>query len=142
MSRNILTRTSSLLALTLICAGTSAHAERSGQYGASGAFHFKNSSLMVQGRHVKPVSPKTRIAPAIAFDFDLEEVVLDLDFQILNPGTRYYGLGGINYADSDTGLNFGIGMNFNYNAARKGYGELKYIFFGWSGFVVNAGVYF
>ncbi|HEY5601821.1 MAG TPA: hypothetical protein VIM41_01810 [Gammaproteobacteria bacterium] len=134
--------TAALLVSMLIGGSTPAFAERSGQFGAGGAFHFKNSSLMAEGRYVKPLSPKTRIAPAIAFDFDLEEAVLDLDFQILNPGTPYYGLGGINYADSDTGFNFGIGMNFNYSETSKGFGELKYIFFGWSGFVVNIGVYF
>jgi hypothetical protein len=121
---------------------SSGHADSRDQFGASGAYHFKNSSLMLQGRYVKPISPKTRVAPAIAFDFDLEEAILDLDLQVLNPGTRYYGIGGINYGDSDTGLNIGMGMNFNYNEKTQGYGEIKYIFFGWSGFVLNIGAYF
>ncbi|WP_455223438.1 hypothetical protein [Kaarinaea lacus] len=121
---------------------TSAYAESQGQFGASGAYHFKNSSFMAQGRYIKPLSPKTRLVPAVAFDFDLEEAVLDLDLHIINPGTRYYGIGGINYGDSDTGLNFGIGMNFNYNEKTKGFGELKYIFFGWSGFVLSVGALF
>ena len=118
------------------------HADNKGQFGASGAIHFKNKSFMAQGRYIKQISPRTRIAPAIAFDFDLEEVVLDVDFQVINPGTRYYGLAGYNYGDSDSGLNIGMGMNFNYNEKTKGYGEVKYIFFGWSGVVLNVGVYF
>ncbi|WP_455206987.1 hypothetical protein [Kaarinaea lacus] len=129
-------------ALLALITATSAHADNQGKFGASGAFHFKNSSLMLEGRYVKQISLKTLIAPAIAYDFDLEEVVLDLNFQILNPGTRYYGLGGINYTDSDSGLNIGMGMNFKYNEKTQGYGEIKYIFFGWSGFVLNVGVYF
>ena len=128
-----------LLAFTIV---SPVHADNKGQFGASGAIHFKNKSFMAQGRYIKQISPKTRIAPAIAFDFDLEEVVLDVDLQIINPGTRYYGLAGYNYGDSDSGLNIGMGMHFNYNEKTKGFGELKYIFFGWSGVVLNVGVYF
>ena len=47
-------------------------AQSKGQFGASGAFHFKNKSFMAQGRYIKQISPKTSIAPALAFDFDLE----------------------------------------------------------------------
>lgn len=140
MARQLVVVTS--LVLTLIGVNIPGYADNGGQFGASGAFHFKNSSLMLQGRYIKSLSPKTRVVPAIAFDFDLEELVLDLDLQVQNPGTRYYGVGGLNYADSDAGLNFGMGMNFNYNEKTKGYGELKYIFFGWSGFVLNVGAYF
>ena len=131
-----------LLVLSAIGANSKVHADNQGQFGASGAFHFKNSSLMLQGRYNKSISPKTRVVPAIAFDFDLEEVVADLDLHVINPGTRYYGVGGLNYGDSDTGLNLGIGMNFNYNEKTRGFGEIKYIFFGWSGFVLNVGAYF
>jgi len=129
-----------LLASTFI--GIPAYADNKGQFGASGAIHFDNQSFMAQGRYIRQISPKTSIAPAVAFDFDLEEVVLDLDLQIVNPGTRYYALGGLNYGDSDVGMNLGMGMNFNYNEKTKGFGELKYIFFGWSGLVLNVGVYF
>lgn len=129
-----------LLALTIN--SIPAHAENKGQFAASGAIHFDNQSFMASGRYIKQISPKTHIAPALAFDFDLEEVVLDLDLQIVNPGTRYYGIGGINYGDSEVGMNIGMGMNFNYNEKTKGFGEIKYIFFGWSGLVLNVGVYF
>jgi len=131
-----------IVLLILGAAVSVACAENKGQFGASAAYHFENSSFMLQGRYVQPLSPKTRVAPAVAYDFDLEEVVLDLDLHIVNPGTRYYGIGGINYGDSDTGLNFGIGMHFNYNEKTPGFGELKYIFFGWSGVVLSVGAYF
>jgi len=131
-----------ILVLVLGAAVSVAHADSRGQFGATGAYQFENSSFMIQGRYVQPLSPKTRVVPAVAYDFDLEEVVLDLDLHIVNPGTRYYGIGGINYADSDTGLNFGIGMHFKYNEKTPGFGELKYIFFGWSGVVLSVGVLF
>lgn len=134
------TITGLLLALTII--SIPAHAETKGQFGASGAIHFDNQSFMAQGRYIKQISPKTSIAPAVAFDFDLEEVVIDIDLQVVNPGTRYYGLAGYNYGDSESGMNIGMGMNFNYNEKTKGFGEIKYIFFGWSGLVLNVGVYF
>ncbi len=122
--------------------GASAYAEDRGRFAASGAFHFKNHSFLAQGRYVKKISPKTLIAPALAFDFDLEEFVLDVDLHIINPGTRYYGIGGFNYGDSEAGMNFGMGMNFNYNEKHQGFGEIKYIFIGWSGVVLNVGLYF
>ncbi|WP_455218518.1 hypothetical protein [Kaarinaea lacus] len=129
-----------LLSFTII--SFPGHASNKNQFGMSGAFHFDNSSLMVQGRYIRQISPKVSFVPAAAFDFDLDELVLDIDLQIINPGTRYYGLGGVNYADSDMGMNIGMGMNFNYNEKTKGFGEIKYIFFGWSGAVLNVGVYF
>jgi len=129
-----------LISLTFI--GMAAHADNKGKFGTSGAIHFDNQSFMAQGRYIRQISPKTSIAPALAFDFDLEEIILDVDLQIINPGTRYYGIGGLNYGDSDVGMNIGMGMNFNYNEKTKGFGEVKYIFFGWSGLVLNVGVYF
>ena len=129
-----------LIALAFVC--IPAHAEKKGQFGASAAYQFDNHSFMVQGRYVKQISNITYIAPAISYDFDLEELVLDVDFHIKNPGTRYYGIGGINYGDSEAGMNIGMGMHFNYSEKIKGFSEIKYIFIGWSGAVLNAGFYF
>ena len=128
--------------LIFLCANSPAYGAENERFAASGAYHFKNQSFMAQGRYVKKLSSKTFIAPALAYDFDLEELVLDVDLHVINPGTRYYGIGGLNYGDSDAGLNFGIGMNFNYNEKLSGFAEIKYIFFGWSGTVLNVGVYF
>ena len=75
------TITGLLLALTII--SIPAHAETKGQFGASGAIHFDNQSFMAQGRYIKHISPNTSIAPAVAFDFDLEEVVIDIDLQVV-----------------------------------------------------------
>ena len=130
------------LAVVFIGFSASAHADNIGHFGIGGGYNFKRTSFMAAGRFVQPLSPNLRIAPALAIDFDLDELVLDVDLHYAFSGTQFYALGGIDYANDDAGLNGGGGIDFNFSPKMKGYGEIKYVFFGWTGFVLNAGIYF
>ena len=132
----------SWLAIVFIGFSPSVYADNMGHFGVGGGYNFKRTSFMVAGRFVQPLSPSLRLAPAVALDFDLDKLVLDVDLHYVFSGTQFYALGGIDYANKDAGMNGGAGINFNFSPKMKGYGEIKYVFFGWTGFVLNAGIYF
>ena len=131
-----------LLAVLMTEFSTSAYADNQGYFGVGGGYNFRRTSFMVAGRFVQPLSPNLRLAPALALDFDLDELVLDVDLHYTFSGTQFYALGGIDYANEDAGMNGGAGIDFNFSPKMKGYGEIKYVFFGWTGVVLNAGIYF
>jgi hypothetical protein len=131
----------SLCALALTVASTATQAQA--QFGAGGGYNFKRESLMLEGRFAIPLNPKLKLVPQLAVDFEIDELVLDVDgHYILNPGTALYLLGGLNYANDDAGLNLGGGLSVDFTPKTKGYLELKYVAFGWDGWIFKAGVMF
>jgi len=140
--KKIITTVVSFLALVLIGSSTPTYADNQGYFGVGGGYNFRRTSFMAAGRFVQPLSPTLRLAPALALDFDLDELVFDVDMHVVFSGTQFYALGGIDYANEDAGMNGGAGIEFKFSPKSKGYGEVKYVFFGWTGVVLNAGIYF
>ena len=66
----------SLCAFVLI--GTSTIASAQGQWGLEGGYNFKRESVMFGGRFVVPINPKFKLAPQLAVDFEIDELVLDV----------------------------------------------------------------
>ena len=130
----------SLSALALTGASTVAQAQA--QFGAGGGYNFKRESLMLEGRFAIPMNPKLKLVPQLAVDFEIDELVLDVDLHLMNPGTSIYFLGGLNYANDDAGLNLGGGLSVDFTQKTKGYLELKYVALGWDGWIFKAGVMF
>lgn len=112
------------------------------QWGLEGGYNFKRESLMLGGRFVAPINPKVKLVPQLAVDFEIDKVVLDVDFHLSNPKTSFYLLSGLNYANDDAGLNLGGGLKADFTTSTKGFLELKYVAFGWTGWVFKAGVLF
>lgn len=112
------------------------------QFGAGGGYNFKRESLILEGRFSVPINPKVKMVPALGVDFDIDKLILDVDFHLSNPGTSLYFLGGLNYANDDAGLNLGGGLSFDFTQKTKGYLELKYVAFGWDAWIFKAGVLF
>ena len=130
----------SLITLALVGSNT-AYAQ--GQWGLEGGYNFKRESVMFGGRFVVPINPKFKLAPQLAVDFEIDELVLDVDAQMnLNPGTAFYLLAGLNYANDDAGMNIGGGLHVDFTQKTKGFFELKYVAFGWDGMIFKGGVLF
>jgi len=127
---------------TIALTGISTAAQAQAQFGVEGGYNFKRESLMVGARFMVPINPKVKLAPALAVDFEIDEVVLDVDFHLMNPGTSIYFLGGLNYANDDAGLNLGAALSVDFTKNTKGFLELKYVAFGWDGFIFKGGVLF
>ena len=138
MSR-FLAKAASLCALVLV--GTST-VYAQGQWGVEGGYNFKRESVMAGGRYVAPLNPKLQLVPQLAVDFKLDELILDVDGHILNPGSSLYFLAGLNYANDDAGVNLGAGLAINFTKTTKGFLELKYVALGWDGMIFKGGVLF
>ena len=141
-----MTKPTFLITLVSLCAfallGTST-ASAQGQWGLEGGYNFKRESVMFGGRFVVPINPKFKLAPQLAVDFEIDELVLDVDAQMnLNPGTAFYLLAGLNYANDDAGMNIGGGLHVDFTQKTKGFFELKYVAFGWDGMIFKGGVLF
>ena len=130
----------SLCSFVLI--GTSTTATAQGQWGVEGGYNFKRESLMLGGRFVVPINPKVKLVPALAVDFEIDELVLDVDFHLTKPETALYLIGGVNYANDDAGMNIGGGLLVDITKKTKGFLELKYVAFGWDGWIFKGGVLF
>ena len=140
MNRSIFLATvASLCALALVESGA-AHAQ--GQWGVEAGYNFKRESGMVGGRVIAPINPKIQLVPQLAVDFKIDELVLDIDAHIVNPGTSLYFLTGLNYANDDAGVNFGAGISVDFTKSTKGFLELKYVAFGWEGAILKGGILF
>ena len=124
----------------LVSFGTAVHAQA--QFGAGGGYNFKRESLMLEGRFAIPMNPKFKLVPQLAIDFEIDELVLDVDVHFSSPGTSFYLLGGLNYANDDAGLNLGGGLSVDFTQKTKGYLELKYVSLGWDAWIFKAGVLF
>jgi hypothetical protein len=135
----LLSRANTLCVLALI--GCSA-AYAQGQWGLEAGYNFKREAAMLGGRFVAPVNPNFDLVPQLAVDFKIDELVLDVDAHILNPGTSLYFLTGLNYANDDAGLNLGAGLAVDLTKTTKGFLELKYVAFGWKGTIFKGGVLF
>ena len=122
-----------LCTLTLLGTSTATYAEN--QFGISGGYNFKRESSMIGARYVIPVNPKFKIVPALALDFEIDEIVLDVDAHIINSGSSFYFLAGLNYANDDAGLNLGAGLQVDFTQKTKGFLELKYVSLGWDGMI-------
>ncbi len=129
----------SLCALALAGSGT-VYAQS--QFGVEGGYNFKRESVMVGGRFMIPINPKIKLAPQLAVDFEIDKLILDVDFHIMNPGTSLYFLTGLNYANDDAGLNVGAALSVDFTKTTKGFLELKYVAFGWDGLIFKGGVLF
>ena len=129
----------SLCALAFVGSST-AYAQ--GQFGIEGGYNFKRESVMVGGRFMVPINPKIKLAPQLAVDFEIDKLILDVDFHIMNPGTSVYFLAGLNYANDDAGLNLGAALSVDFTKNTKGFLELKYVAFGWDGMIFKGGVLF
>lgn len=140
-----MTKSKFIQALVTLCGlavlGTST-AYAQGQFGIEGGYNFKRESVMVGGRFLVPINPKVKLAPQLAVDFEIDKVVLDVDFQLVNPGTSVYFLAGLNYANDDAGLNLGGALSVDFTKNTKGFLELKYVAFGWDGWIFKGGVLF
>jgi len=112
------------------------------QWGVEGGYNFKRESLMLGGRFVAPINPKIKLVPQLAVDFELDKLVLDVDVHLANPKTSFYLLTGLNYANDDAGLNLGGGLKVDFTTSTKGFLELKFVAFGWDGWIFKAGVLF
>jgi len=112
------------------------------QLGIEGGYNFKRESLMLGGRFVAPLNAKVKLVPQLAVDFEIDKLVLDVDVHFANPSTSFYLLGGLDYANDDAGLNLGGGLKADFTKTTKGFLELKYVAFGWTGWVFKAGVLF
>jgi len=70
----------------------------------------------------------------------------DYHFVIKSGNGRFYPLAGVNFAfnsdDTDFGVNGGGGVNFMFTENLAGFGEVKYVFFGWEGWFITGGIYF
>lgn len=70
----------------------------------------------------------------------------DYHFVIKSGKGRFYPLAGLNFAfnsdDAEFGVNGGGGINFLLTDKLAGFGEVKYVFFGWEGWFVTGGIYF
>ena len=98
--------------LALLSFGTAVQAQA--QFGVGGGYNFKRESLMLEGRFSVPMSAKLLLVPQLAVDFEIDELVLDVDVHLANPGTSFYFLGGLNYANDDAGLNLGAGLKVDF----------------------------
>lgn len=130
----------SLCALALVGSSTAAYAQ--GQFGVGGGYNFKRESLMLEGRFAVPINPKVKLVPALGLDFEIDELILDVDFHLSNPQNAFYLVAGLNYANDDAGMNIGGGLSVDFSQKTKGYFELKYVAFGWDGFIFKGGVLF
>lgn len=130
----------SLLTLTLLGFSSALHAQA--QFGVGGGYNFKRESVMLEGRFSVPINPKVKLVPALALDFEIDELVLDVDLHLSNPQNAFYLLGGVNYAKDDAGLNLGGGLSVDFSQKTKGFFELKYVSFGWYGMIFKGGVLF
>ena len=98
---------------------------------------------MIEGRFAAPVNPRLQLVPQLALDFKIDKLVLDFDgHYYLDPGAALYLLSGLNYVNDDAGLNLGGGLSVDLTKEAKGYLELKYVAFGWDGFIFKGGVFF
>lgn len=113
-----------------------------GQFGVEGGYNFKRESVMVGGRLIAPLNSKIQLVPQVAVDFEIDELVLDVDGHILNTGTSLYFLTGLNYANDDAGLNLGAGVSVDFTKSTKGFLELKYVALGWKGVILKGGILF
>lgn len=70
----------------------------------------------------------------------------DYHFDIKSGNGRFYPLAGVNFAfnsdDTEFGVNGGGGIKFMFTDKLAGFGEFKYVFFGWEGWFITGGIYF
>jgi hypothetical protein len=70
----------------------------------------------------------------------------DYHFVIKSGAGRFYPLAGLQFAfnsdDTEFGVNAGGGLNFMFTDNLAGFGEVKYVFFGWEGWFITGGIYF
>ena len=136
-----------MITCVMLAVATSVSAEIRGLGLGAGSF---NGEFGVQGRWDLrlggDISHITTQGSVVFANRTMYAIDADYHFVVESGKGRFYPLAGVQFAfnsdDSEFGVNGGGGLNFMLTENTAAFAEVKYVFFGWEGWFITAGIYF